>query len=180
MTMDAAELEQLFREQLRPMIRLAYLITLDHARAEELVQEAFTKLWHRRDRLRDADRRVAYLRSVVLNEARMLLRRRALERRRASETVGQADPAEADLHIDLMRGLARLPVRKRTVLVLRYYLDWDEATIARELGTSIGTVKSQASRGLAQLRRSMETGEQSKPPGVLGESQPPRVARRRS
>jgi RNA polymerase sigma-70 factor (sigma-E family) len=152
---DAA-LEQLFREQLRPMTRLAYLLMLDHARAEELVQEAFAKLWGRRDRLPGTDKQVAYLRSVVVNEARMTLRRRVLEQRNASRAAGPGGPAgDPDLNMDMVRGLASLPVRKRTVLVLRYYLDWDEATIARELGTSTGTVKSQASKGLAQLRRSL-------------------------
>jgi len=162
--MDAAELEQLFREELRPMTRLAYLLTLDHSRAEELVQEAFTKLWRRRDRLPNADKRAAYLRSVVLNEARMALRRRVLERRHAAMVLDEDGRAgDPELHLDMMRGLAGLPPGKRTVLILRYYLDWDEATIARELGTSVGTVKSQASKGLAQLRRSLQVNQDRLP-----------------
>jgi RNA polymerase sigma-70 factor (sigma-E family) len=153
------------------MTRLAYLLTLDHSRAEELVQEAFTKLWRRRDRLPDADKRAAYLRSVVLNEARMALRRRVLERRHAALALDQDESAgDPDWHVDMMRGLAGLPLGKRTVLVLRYYLDWDEATIARELGTSVGTVKSQASKGLAQLRRSLQANRQDRLPHALRRS----------
>jgi RNA polymerase sigma-70 factor (sigma-E family) len=169
--MDAAELELLFREELRPMTRLAYLLTLDHSRAEELFQEAFAKLWRRRDRLPDADKRAAYLRSVVLNEARMALRRRVLERRHAALVLDQdGSTSDPELHLDMMRGLAGLPLGKRTVLVLRYYLDWDEATIARELGTSVGTVKSQASKGLAQLRRSLQANHQDRLPHALRRS----------
>jgi RNA polymerase sigma factor (sigma-70 family) len=52
----------------------------------------------------------------------------------------------------LIRALAGLPPRQRTVLVLRYYNDLSEAEIADVLGCSVGTVKSQASRGLARLR----------------------------
>ncbi len=44
-------------------------------------------------------------------------------------------------------------MRKRTVLVLRHYLDWDEVMIGRELGIPIGTVKTQANKALRQLRR---------------------------
>jgi RNA polymerase sigma factor (sigma-70 family) len=52
----------------------------------------------------------------------------------------------------LIRALAGLPPRQRTVLVLRYYNDLSEAEVADVLGCSVGTVKSQASRGLARLR----------------------------
>jgi len=52
----------------------------------------------------------------------------------------------------LRRALSRLPVRQRTVLVLRYYEDLSEAAIAELMGCRPGTVKSQASRALAALR----------------------------
>ncbi len=59
--------------------------------------------------------------------------------------------ADRDL---LLRGLAALPPRQRAVLVLRYFEDLSEAETAVLLGCSIGTVKSQAARGLARLRQS--------------------------
>lgn len=52
----------------------------------------------------------------------------------------------------LRRALAQLPVRQRTVLVLRFFEDRSEGDIAALLGTSVGTVKSQVSRGLDRLR----------------------------
>ncbi len=52
----------------------------------------------------------------------------------------------------LLRGLARLPVRQRAVLVLRYFEYLSEAQTAALLGCSVGTVKSQAARALARLR----------------------------
>ena len=56
-----------------------------------------------------------------------------------------------------LRAVMQLPVRRRAVVVLRFYDDLPEATIADLLGVSVGTVKSQLSRGLEQLRAALET-----------------------
>jgi RNA polymerase sigma factor (sigma-70 family) len=63
---------------------------------------------------------------------------------------------------ELVRALHRLPPRMRAVLVLRYWEDLPEAEVARVLGCSAGSVKSQASRGLRRLRAVLaeETAEQ--------------------
>jgi RNA polymerase sigma factor (sigma-70 family) len=55
---------------------------------------------------------------------------------------------------DLQVALAALPRGQRAVLVLRYFEDLTEAQVASALDCSVGTVKSQAARGLATLRRS--------------------------
>ena len=56
---------------------------------------------------------------------------------------------------EVLAALAALPVRRREVLVLRYYLGLSEAEIADALGISPGTVKSTAARGLAALARAL-------------------------
>jgi RNA polymerase sigma factor (sigma-70 family) len=67
-----------------------------------------------------------------------------------SERDCQAERAESrDL---VVRALRRLPVRMRTVLVLRYLEELSEAETAAVMSCSIGTVKSQAARGLERLR----------------------------
>ena len=57
----------------------------------------------------------------------------------------------------LWAATCRLPLRQRAVLVLRYYEDLSEAEIARVLDIPAGTVKTLARRGLARLRRSLDT-----------------------
>ncbi len=55
----------------------------------------------------------------------------------------------------VLRALAELPIRRRQVLVLRYYFDLSEADIARTLRISRGTVKSTAARALAALAKTL-------------------------
>jgi len=106
---------------------------------------------------------VSYVQRILANASNDRWRRVARRPERLLRP-GEADPlardqsdavAERDF---LMRALAALPPRQRTVLVLRYFNDLSEAEIADALGCSAGTVKSQASRGLARLRDIAEPG----------------------
>jgi RNA polymerase sigma factor (sigma-70 family) len=63
---------------------------------------------------------------------------------------------ERDRRRAVLDALQHLPQRQREVLVLRYYADLDEASIAEHLGISRGAVKSHASRGAAALRTLLE------------------------
>ena len=60
----------------------------------------------------------------------------------------------------MLTALATLAPRRRAVVVLRFYEDLPEAAIAETLGISVGTVKSQLSRALQQLRTELGTLEQ--------------------
>ncbi len=64
-----------------------------------------------------------------------------------------------DERVDLHRALAALPRRQRQVVMLRYVADLPEAAVAAAVGSSIGTVKSHASRGLAALRAQLGNEE---------------------
>jgi RNA polymerase sigma-70 factor (sigma-E family) len=141
----------------------AKLLTGGHrAEAEDLLQVAYERAyrhWARISRRADPER---YVRQILVNASvdrwRRLRRRPEAPLTVGSDPAAAADTAAAVADRDLLlRGLAALPPRQRAVLVLRYYEDLSEAQTATMLGCSVGTVKSQAARGLARLREM--TGE---------------------
>jgi RNA polymerase sigma-70 factor (sigma-E family) len=150
--------EELYAAHYRSLVRLAVLLLRDQAAAEDVVQDSFVAMHDRWRRLREPDRALAYLRQTVVNRSRSALRHRGVEQRYAPVLAtdvrgATADHAEAGVHRDAVLGaLQQLPTRQREVLVLRYYVDLDEAAIADALGISRGAVKSHASRGAATLR----------------------------
>ena len=144
-----------FNEHHRRAVRLAYLLTNDPDQAEDIVAEAFAKVYVRwsKGEVRDVG---SYLRRAVANEANSKLRRRYLERAVAARRSGDdrgvrtVDDGAAD-HDQVWQAIQRLPDKQRKAVVLRYYEDLPEAETAQILGCSVGTVKSQVSRGLARL-----------------------------
>ena len=151
------DLASAYREHYRTLVRLASLLLDDVGACEEVVQDAFVKVWQRSPALRSPDRLPAYLRTAVLNGARSRLRRRGVQRRHLrAARVETAPAAEAtalagDPDRAVLAALRRLPHRQQEVLVLRYYLDLPEAEIAATLGISAGSVKTHAHRGLQAL-----------------------------
>jgi RNA polymerase sigma-70 factor (sigma-E family) len=149
-----AEVAALFHAHYPGMVRVGYLLTGDRALAEELAQEAFVRTWRRWGQVRSHEAAAAYVRATVVNLARMSLRRRMLEiRHRAAMATREvaSDEHPASTRIDVRRALLRLPLRKRTCLVLRFYADLSEEETARVLGVAVGTVKSQTHRALKLL-----------------------------
>jgi RNA polymerase sigma-70 factor (sigma-E family) len=129
----------------------------NRAEAEDLLQGAYERAyrrWGRITRRADPER---YVRQILVNAS--IDRWRRIRRHPEMPLAGSgADPRTADSAAAvadrdlLLRGLAALPPRQRAVLVLRYFEDLSEAETATMLGCSVGTVKSQAARGLARLR----------------------------
>lgn len=154
------DLEGLYREHYRSLVRLASVLVDDVATCEELVQDAFVAVLRRSGGWVDDDAAPAYLRSAVLNGARSHLRKQQVRRRWLQRATLPADQPGADvatMHGDdtrtMLAALRSLPARQREVLALRYYLDLPEAEIAATLGISAGSVKTHAHRGLAALAR---------------------------
>lgn len=135
------------------LLRTAVLLTGDHHRAEDLVQDALTKVAVRWRRLRDGNPE-AYARQVIVraNISWWRKHRRELvsdppDRTDATDGYGAADTRRL-----LDDALATLTPRQRAVVVLRYYDDLSERDTADALGVSVGTVKSQTHLSLRRLR----------------------------
>jgi RNA polymerase sigma-70 factor (sigma-E family) len=145
------DFDEFYRDRFAPMARLALLLTGELASAEDIAQEALTRVHGSFARL---DAPSAYLRTVVVNLCRR--HRRGNDRRRAlGERMTMSPPAEPAPR-ELLDAIDALPYRQKAVVVLRYYEDLSEAEIAAVLGCRPGTVKSSAARALARLRQEVE------------------------
>lgn len=136
------------------LLRFGHVLTGSREEAEDLVQEALAKSL-RQWRRASADNPGAYVRKVMVNTHLTRWRRwHGRVRLGGVPDAAADDPSLARSHEwdTLRRALARLPPGQRAVLVLRYLEDMPDPAIAALLGCGTGTVRSQASRGLAALR----------------------------
>jgi RNA polymerase sigma factor (sigma-70 family) len=147
------DFEGFYRRAWRDAARWATALTGDVAKGEEIAQDAFVRIGPRYAELHNPD---GYLRVTVVNLARSSQRsdaRRSMRERHAapydSTTVAVGDS-------DLLASLDRLSYEQRAVLVLRYWADWDEASIAEALGCRPSTVRSHARRALVLMRGEIE------------------------
>jgi RNA polymerase sigma factor (sigma-70 family) len=102
------------------------------------------------------------VRAIVIHEnSKRFRKQRVREDLRAAvpEQIADADDSLAD-RAALRHALNQLGPRQRAVIVLRFWLDMSETATARALDCSVGTVKSQASRALATLRKNAEIMEE--------------------
>lgn len=148
----------LFHSHAARLVRLAAL--LGDPDPEDVVQEAFCKVYAARGNLRDGDEGnvVGYLNTAVVNQVRDRHRRR--ETARSKEHLVLVDAVttagEPERRTAVMAALAGLPQRRREALVLRYWLDLPLAEIAATMGVRTGTVKALISRGLDALALDLE------------------------
>lgn len=170
MTQPAGDTDREFAEFVRArqhqLIRAARLYCGDYHAAEDLVQEALVKLGSRWESVRDGSPD-AYVRRILYRDAVSRWRKWGREMPYAAQP-GERDllDSRAEASVDdwvagaaVRAALGELPPRQRAVIVLRYFEDLAEVDIADALGISPGTVKSQASKALATLRRLMPRGE---------------------
>lgn len=157
---------ELFREHHRELVRLALVVVGDRATAEDIVQDAFERLYHGWRGLREPSSGLAYARSSVLNGCRSVLRRAAVAKKHAPQLVATSAVPEPDAgsdagdQADLAVAVRTLPPRQREVIVLRYYLDLDTAEIAEILRIAPSAVRSNCTRGLATLARKLREDQQ--------------------
>ncbi|MCC5475932.1 SigE family RNA polymerase sigma factor [Streptomyces barringtoniae] len=142
------------------LMRTAFLLTGEQHAAEDLVQSTLERVYVSWRRVGAADDPEAYVRRVMINLHARKHRRRLKEFLAPKDDSGLvheiADAgdriAQADDRGALLKALAQLPVRQREAVVLRYWEDLTETQAAEAMGCSVGTVKSNAAKGIAKLR----------------------------
>jgi RNA polymerase sigma-70 factor (sigma-E family) len=137
----------------------AYLLVGDEHLAEDLAQTALARTYASWRRLRgdQGSDAMAYARRVLVNANIDRIRRRRLTEVAfaGADRHHPVDASAQDVVVDrdqLVRLLAGLSARERRIVVLKYLYDLSDPDVGRELGISVGTVKSTASRALAKLR----------------------------
>lgn len=140
-----------------PLYRTAFLLTGDRHEAEDLLQGALARTCARWGAIRDKGAADAYVRRAMVHAASRGWRRRDREVV-TDELPDRGHPGGLDVradHLALWAEIRRLPPRMRAALVLRYVEDLTEEAAARELGCSVGTVKSQTHHALKRLRAAL-------------------------
>lgn len=136
------------------LLRFGYVLTGSPEEAEDLAQEALAGCLRRWRRAR-ADDPFAYARKAMINAYLTRWRRWGSRVRLGDVPEARAEDAALLRREDwdaLRRALSALPPGQRAVLVLRYFEDLSDGSIAALLGCRPATVRSRAARGLAALR----------------------------
>jgi RNA polymerase sigma-70 factor (ECF subfamily) len=153
----------------RPVYAMAAHL-LGSAEAEEVVQETFLRLWRSAAQFDETRGRCApWLLAIARHEVLTRLRRRTREQRLAlADDIDRLLATAPDHAIDveeqvwrrergdlILQALNELPPEQRRVLVLAYFGELSQATIAASLGCPLGTVKKRVRLGLQKLRQQL-------------------------
>lgn len=152
-----ADVDAFVREHATWLTRLAYLLVGSREDALDLAQDTCTRLWKSWSSVSAAEDPLAYVATIMVNVQRSRWRRKTLHEVPLEPSVN-ADTRESLAYEDvdaLRQGLAALSDRQRRAIVLRYWVDLDDAAIAEALGCRPATVRSLLSRGIARLRQDL-------------------------
>lgn len=144
----ATSFEAIYRNSYSRLVGQLTMVTTSRVEAEDVVQEAFSRLWERWSNMQSYDNVEAWVRRVSLNAAighwRRVRRHVAL-----TDVPSLDDPTGSDVAVLL--ALRRLPPTQRAALFLHHLVGLPVDDVAGELSAKTGTVKSWLHRGRASL-----------------------------
>jgi RNA polymerase sigma-70 factor, ECF subfamily len=151
-----ASFEDFFREQYAGLYRALCLMTGSRLEAEEVLQEAFMKVFERWDRVVLMDNPAGYLFRVAINEFRSRYRRAARAARRAI-TFSRLDDAFAAVEDRdvVVRALKQLIPQQRAAIVLTSLLGYSSQEAGQILGMRPATVRALGTRARAAMRETV-------------------------
>jgi RNA polymerase sigma-70 factor (ECF subfamily) len=174
---DAAAFSLLYDRYDRPVYAMAAHL-LGAVEAEDVVQEAFLRLWRNAGQFDTARGSFApWFMAIARHEVLARLRRRTQEQRLAlardiDRLLGEAPDPAVDVEEQVwqrergdcvLQALKELPAEQRQVLVLAYFGELSQSAIAQSLGWPLGTVKKRVRLGLQKLRQALAPHEFASP-----------------
>ena len=148
-----ARFDEFFEDEHERLFKALYFVTGNRQDSEELMQDAFMKLWERWDQIDRIADPTGYLFRVALNGFRMRRRRAATALRRLTPVVEERDPfVDAEMRADVQRLLLGLTDRQRAALLLVDLLGYTSEQAARILRVRPSTVRALATQGRRALR----------------------------
>jgi RNA polymerase sigma-70 factor (ECF subfamily) len=149
--------EQVYRSSYPTLVGQVFLLTTNRAEAEDVVQEAFARLWANWRELYTYDNHEAWVRRVAMNLAISRWRKHSRQTSYEEAAVPLADHSASVS--DLARALRGVSVKHRQALLLHHVIGLSVAEVAFEMSSKPGTVKSWLSRGRAELERQLHYQE---------------------
>jgi len=148
-----ARFDTFFEEEHERLFKALYFVTGDRHDAEDLMQDAFLRLWERWDDIGRIEDPTGYLFRVALNGFRMRRRRAAMTLRKVIPVKEQRDAfADAEMRADVRALLAGLTSRQRAALLLVDLLGYPSEQAGSILGVRASTVRALATQGRRALR----------------------------
>ena len=152
--------EDFFEDQHRTLYRALWLATGNTHEAEEIMQDAFLKLWERWERIAALEDPIGYLYRTAMNLLRSRRRRAAVALRKVIGHMPVEDGLAAVEGRDaVVRALTSLTPRQRAVVVLTAVLGLTSAEAGELLGISPSTVRVLGARARTALRAQLEGGD---------------------
>jgi RNA polymerase sigma-70 factor (ECF subfamily) len=149
---DALTFEEFFEAERARLFRALLLVTRDSAEADDLMQEAFVRVWERWDRVGTLEDPVGYLYRTALNLHRTALRHGLVAAKRVMRPNPEPDPFdEVAARDEAVRSLDVLTPRQRAAVVVTELLGYSSEEAGAILGIRPGTVRSLTSQARAAL-----------------------------
>jgi RNA polymerase sigma-70 factor, ECF subfamily len=148
-----AQFDVFYQEEHERLFKALYFVTGNRHDAQELMQDAFLRLWERWDKIGTMEDPTGYLFRVALNGFRMRRRRAAMSIRKVIPVPERRDLfLEAEMRADVRQLLLEITPRQRAALVLVDLLGYPSEEAARILRVTPSTVRALATKGRRALR----------------------------
>jgi RNA polymerase sigma-70 factor (ECF subfamily) len=148
-----------FRDAFAEVARAAALVARDVGTGQEVAQEAFFRLYERRDRMASVEHARRFAFRVAINLARSHVRKHVRIRLSGLEPRDREAATTVDAFADVADALGALSGRQRAAVVLVDYVGLDATDAAEILGISPATVRAHLMRGRRALRAALSLPE---------------------